>query len=270
MPSDGHLIVRELNDKEPRQSFPIGTGEIAISGTIGSLWRVELAARDWWMDPATVTIPASATTIVRPIYRAATLSGRLAGVASEKLPQSLKIVVEAPPWAPRALANGVEFHCSVAPAGAWTCPVPATPLDVAIIASGYVPEYRWNVNAEPGSTVDAGTIRLREGGSATAWVSPVRDSQRGPEAVRALLRRVMPPASSPQTQRLAAPVAEAAVAANGFVQLAPVPPGRYMLVVSAEGFATCRICPSDIFEDRETTLRRPIELNRPVPVAIHV
>ncbi|HYO78525.1 MAG TPA: carboxypeptidase regulatory-like domain-containing protein [Thermoanaerobaculia bacterium] len=43
-----------------------------------------------------------------------------------------------------------------------------------------------------------------------------------------------------------------------------------MLEVSAEGFATSRIFPLEIFEDRETTLRRPIELNRPVPVAIHV
>jgi hypothetical protein len=64
------------------------------------------------------------------------------------------------------------------------------------------------------------------------------------------------------------PVAEASAAANGFLQLAPLPAGTYALELQADGFAATRIFPIDVIENRETTLRRAVELHKPVKVSV--
>ncbi|HEX8254754.1 MAG TPA: carboxypeptidase-like regulatory domain-containing protein [Thermoanaerobaculia bacterium] len=245
-----------------------------MRGAPASVWRVELAAPGWWMDPVTVTLPPSSTTVQLPLFRVATYRGTLAGRPHAKIPNTLILVVESPPWSAHAVRNGAEFQCPVATDGSWTCTVPATKLGFAIIAADYVPEYRWDIHLRPGKVGDAGVIRLREGGSVSAWIAPIAAQADVPPAqrpqVQAIVNRLVPSIPSAVTQRLMQPVAEAVVAPNGFVQLAPIDAGTYALEFRATGFATARIFPLTIIENRETTLRRAIELSAPVRVSVTV
>lgn len=267
----GAVVARPWSGEGIERSVPIKPGPLTFSGETGSRWRVELAAPGWWMAPLDVTLSPSGGPIPMRVWPAATVAGKLSGAAPGKLPASLRLVVEAPPWArAERIARGTELPCSVDVSGAWRCSVPAETLDVAIIAAGYVPEYRWNVRPAPGRVTDLGAVRLREGGSVALWLSPESNDASRKAGAWATVRRQVPPEPSAVTQRLAQPVAEAAVAANGFAQLAPIPAGSYVLEAGAKGFATTRIFPVEVLDGRETVLRRPVELAPPIRVVIRV
>ncbi|HEX2060846.1 MAG TPA: hypothetical protein VHK90_08890, partial [Thermoanaerobaculia bacterium] len=55
----GTLIVRPSGGDGGERKLPITSGSPSFSATPGSRLRVELVSRDWWFDPADVTVPPS-------------------------------------------------------------------------------------------------------------------------------------------------------------------------------------------------------------------
>ncbi|HYO76834.1 MAG TPA: carboxypeptidase regulatory-like domain-containing protein [Thermoanaerobaculia bacterium] len=237
-----------------------------------SAWRVELHSEEWWMEPVDVTASSAGTNVSLSVWPLTTFSGRLIGNGAAPLPSSVSVIVEAAPWreTENQIARGITFQCPVLrPAGTWSCRLPRARLDLAIVAAGFIPEYRWGVDLTARGSFDAGPVVLREGGSLVAWLVP--DSRRtGEKKATATLRREVARDPSPAARQLAAPVAEAMVEANGFIQLAPVPEGRYVLEVKAPGSAIERIYPVQVFHRRESALRRPIQLSDPIALSVAV
>ena len=225
------------------------------------------------MDPVTVTAREPAAAVPLHVWPSATVTGRLKDLPPGKIPTALKLVVEAPPWRDfdkQPIPRGTEFRCAVSREGAWKCEVPALKLDLAVAAAGYVREYRWNVRLSPGAETDLGAITLREGGSVVAWLQPETQAAGREAGAWAALTRPVPVHASRVVRDLARPVAEARFDANGFVQLAPVPAGTYVLEVGAKAFATDRAFPVEVREGRETALRRGIVLGRPLSATFAV
>lgn len=271
-PLSGTLVVRPSGGDGDERTLPVNAKSLSLSAQPGSRLRVDLISPDWWLDPHDVTVAPSGGAVRLRVWPRATITGQFTGVPLEKMPGSLKLVVEAPPWreGQDAIARGTELRCQAGDSGRWSCAGPATKLDLVAIASGYVPQYRWGVQLTPGGTTDLGTVALREGGAVAAWLSPASLEASRKSAPRAVLRRQVPPEPSATTQRLAQPVAEAAIGANGFVQLAPVAEGAYVLEFRANGFATTKIFPLEVKAGRETVVRRPVELAPPIRIAIRV
>ena len=167
------------------------------------------------------------------------------------------------------IARGTTFECPLAGDGTWTCELPAATLDLAVGQKGFTPTYLWGVKVSAENPVSVGAILMRRGASFTAWLD--RDTMKAlKHPARARLVRLVSPEATQMISRLSTPVAEGTFDGRGSVQLAPLPPGVYVLEVVAAGFATTRVPHVEIFEGGESTLRRPIELRPPLEVVVTV
>jgi hypothetical protein len=132
-----------------------------------------------------------------------------------------------------------------------------------------VPHYLWDLGLTAGQTQRLGTIAFRRGASLTAYLER-RIAQQLDTPARARLIRPVPAVPSETTARLSVPVAEGTFDKRGFVQLAAIPAGQYVLQVDAKGFAPANIGPLEIYEGKESAFRKAIELFPPVQVSVTV
>jgi carboxypeptidase family protein len=209
--------------------------------------------------------------VVLPAFQTGVVRGRFTTANNLPMPKIARLVVETPPDPknPPEIPRNTTFECPVDDAGAWSCRVPATALDVAVVIEGFIPVYRWDLKADPARDTLLGTIQLRRGASFVAWLdSKSAKSLTGPAKAR-LLRGV---SSDPSitAARLAAPVAEATFGKRGGVQLADIPPGVYLLEITAPGFAPSRTYPVEILDQREAVLRHPIVLEPPLTLRLTI
>ncbi|HYI08269.1 MAG TPA: carboxypeptidase-like regulatory domain-containing protein [Thermoanaerobaculia bacterium] len=136
-------------------------------------------------------------------------------------------------------------------------------------APAMTPHYRWDVAVADGRPTDLGTFRLRPGASFVAYLDG--DTVRLlTKPARARLFRPVGAVASETAARLALPVAEAEFTSRGWVQLALLPPGTYVLEVSAEGFAPAQIGSIEIYEGKESSFRKAIALFPPLRVSVTV
>jgi Carboxypeptidase regulatory-like domain len=232
-----------------------------------SVWDVELRSDGWWAAPASITAGVSGAV---DVWRTARVRGRVVVPKGTELPREITIAVERPPQ--RAIAASppaASFPCTVAADGAFVCQIPAGMVDVAVRAKGFAPVYRWNVTVDPAKANDLATITLRKGGSLLAWLD--RDSA-GELAIPARARLIRQTSLHPSevSARLSVPVAESDFSKRGNVQLTGLAPGAYALEVSAPGFAKTVMAPIEIYEGKETAIRNPIVLQRPVEVGLRI
>lgn len=270
-PLEGTLVLLSANDQTQFREWPVGSGPLVIRENPGSTWRAELRADSWWMDAVELTFRDTAQAVALPIWPTATLVGSVTKSDSLSLPSELKVAVETRPFGrvQPILPRGTEFRCPVdREGGTWSCRLPAATFDLVVLASGYVPRYRWDVALAPGTTLDLGAVDLREGGSLVAWLQPQTERDAPKQPARAVLKRQVAEDPSPAAQRLRVPLADAVFDPRGFVQLAPLPAGKYMLEVSAPGFAIARVFPIEIFEGRESGIRRPIVLSPAIRLSL--
>lgn len=188
-------------------------------------------------------------------------------------PETITLAIESPPQpaiAP-AIARGTKFSCPVGDRGRWSCFLPAAKLDLILRSTGMTPHYRWDVDVKPHVKTDLGAFRLRPGASFVAWLDrTVADRMSKQKPARARLLRPVAATASATTARLGVPIAEGTFDGRGWLQLAPLPAGSYILEVLAEGFAPARIAPIEIFDGKESSFRKLIELFPPIQVKIAI
>lgn len=268
IPVNGTLTVSQVGEPSVRQEFALQSGTAIAELPPEPEWTLRLDADGWWAAPQIITAGAASPIIV-PAWRTGVVRGRFVAARASPMPKAARLVIESPPdlRAPPEIARHTTFDCPVENFGAWSCRIPATTLDVAVVVGGFIPVYRWDVKVDQAHDTILGDIPLRRGASFVAWLDgeSVR-SLEGPAKAR-LLRGV---GNDPSitTARLAAPVAEATFGRRGGVQLADIPPGVYVLEVTAQGFAPSRIHPIEIREQREAVLRWPILLERPLTLRL--
>lgn len=268
----GAIVLQSTNDKSISRRVNL-TSNVVLSEKSGSEWDLSLDAKGFWALPQRVVFPAKdvSSPYALPVWRTGTLQGQVKVPDPQPAtPIALKVVVASRPD-PRVapeIPRGTSFDCATENIGQWKCTVPATLLDVAVRAESYAPYHKWDVKIPVGGVVDLGTVKLQKGASLLAWLDS-DFAKRVQVPVQALLRYEAAPAPSATAMRLALPVAEGVFTKKGVVQLAPVGPGRYILEVLAKGYAPVRI-PAQLYEGRETTPRRSIELMPALGIRLHL
>lgn len=264
--ASGTLLIRPAGEGEPT-SVPVCNGLADLPGGVASTSTLELDAHGYWMPPQPLPAPGDQGSTVLRVWRTAPVRGRFKlQDAKDELPKTFNLVFDSPPLAAPAIPSGSSIECPVAPDGSWTCQAPATTLDLILRAKGFTPHYQWDVKVLPNAPPLAAVV-LRRGASFVAWIDRNLAKNLEKPAQARLVRMAMAD-PSPLGQRLTQPVAEAAFNRRGMVQLTGVPPGMYALEVSAPGFATARMENIEIFEQRESSLRRSIELKPPITLTL--
>ncbi len=261
----GAVVLQSIADQSVVRRVNLNASSLQITGQPASEWDLRLEAKGFWALPQRVVFPAKdgSTAYAMDVWRTGTLQGQLKLPAPQQpasAPAAVRIVVASRPE-PRVtpkIPRGTSFDCSTEMSGQWKCALPATLLDVGVRVEGYAPHHKWDVTIPVGGVIDLGTVKLQKGASVVAWLDS--DFARRVEVpVRALVRHEAAPAASATALRLAVPVAEGVFARKGVVHLAPIAPGRYILEIQAKGYASARV-PVQLYEGRETTPRRSIEL----------
>jgi len=271
VPVAGSLVLRAAGTASPR-IVGASSGKIPIQGEAGSTWRVSLRDPNWWMPETTVVLPPNgiAQRTIR-LWRAGLLTGKYQVPAGVKFDAStLRLTIESPPQPTTTplISADTELTCSSGPDFTFSCTGPATAVDLALRLKPFVPRYWWGISLTPRTTTNLGEVILRRGASVSAFI----DAKQLPPGTtaRARLFRMTAQVPSATTARLNVPVAEQSFDRRGFVQLSPVAPGKYVLEAGADGYAPARVFPVDVYEERESTLKRLIVLQRPLDVRIAV
>ncbi|MEA2570471.1 MAG: hypothetical protein QOI24_2472 [Acidobacteriota bacterium] len=270
----GKIVLRSATDESVAHEVPLAGNGASPAEAPGTAWNVRLISPGWWTPETYVVFPAADTSEARQVraWRTGIVSGTLkSGERDLTLPSSIKLVVESPPQPsrPPEIARGTSFDCAVNTEGKWSCEIPATALDLVLRHKGFTPHYRWGVAVSAAKPLNIGTFVLRRGASFVAWLD--RDTLKSlKHPARARLVRFVSTESALTLSRLSVPVAEAPFNDRGVVQLAPLPPGLYVLEVRSEGFAPARIPRVEIFAGSESTFRTPIPLRPPIEIVVTV
>lgn len=261
------LALTNMSDRSVVREVALHDGRGSATEAAGTEWQIAIPQPDFWTPATTVVFPAAGgVTQSIDVWR----TGVLTGSVSSPHPGQLSLHADAPVEgiAP-AIARGTSFPCTVTENGTFACTLPATKLNLVLRAPGMTPHYLWDVAVIAGETRNLGRFVLKPGGSFTARLDKTIAAQLERPA-RARLLRPVADLQTESTARLSVPAAEADFDKRGFVQLAPLGAGRYVLEVRAEGFAKATIGPVDIYDGKETAYRKLIELFPPVKATIAI
>jgi hypothetical protein len=268
----GAVLLRYPKTGGVARRIDVARWPLPIEEVTAGEWDVALESTGFWALPQHVVVPASGVPvpIVLPVWRTGTLQVQLALDAPVPTPPPVvRVTVTSRPDPRQApeIPRETSFDCAAAGKDAWTCTLPASMLDVAIRVTGYAPHHIWDLKVEPGRTTNRGPIRIQKGASLLAWLD--NDfARRVTVPVRAVVRyETAAPSQTLTSMRLRAPVTEGVFNKKGVVLLSPLPAGRYILEAQAKGYAPLEI-PAQLFEGRETTPRRSIELSPAVKVRL--
>jgi hypothetical protein len=243
-------------------------GRGALSVAIGSEWDVSSGDDAFWMAPRRITA-AEGTIVALVLWPTARIKGRLVVPEGEKKPDTVSFVVETLPAQTADIPRGTKFECPADTSGGFLCTLPAAARHVVLRIPAMTPHYFWEIGLKPGQTRDLGNIALKRGASFTAYLErDVAQTLKAP--ARARIVRPVAAVPSETAARLSVPVAEAEFDRRGFVQLAPLPAGTYNVEIRAKDFATRVIGPLEIYEGKETSFRKAIELFPPLQVRIAI
>lgn len=233
------------------------------------VWILELDADGFWAPREIVTHGD------RGVRLRAWPTGRLRGEvtvpAGEAEPQELVVRFESaatedegdPRAVPRATAE-----CPVED-GTFDCEVPAGELDVRLRARGFVSHYRFGLEVPVHGSLDLGSLGLRPGASLVGSVA-VDEGRLSPEdCVVALAPQTAGAVNTRREERRQQGAAlDAAVRSDGFFHFEGIAPGAYRLSASQPGYATTEVTQVSVLPRSETTLERPLLLQRPVALEL--
>jgi hypothetical protein len=153
---------------------------------------------------------------------------------------------------------------------AWGCDLPSGQLDLRLAASGFIPQYLWNVRVTPGKLANLGTFGLTRGSSVVGRVETANRAPIAPSCSVELLPSGLALSRREDLTSSSPGVRSTKVGVRGFFQLDGVTPGSYALAVSQPGFARTLFTPVVVERDRETRLAEPLVLTPPLHLEVEV
>jgi hypothetical protein len=243
-------------------------------------WHVVTSSRGFWSEGVTALVTPNATTEIRiRVWPTRTIQANLVHAGSVA-PPSLTM---APHF--RGSPQEAEEHrvpvgvarCKVGGAEA-SCEVPASRLDIRLLAPGLMPEYYWDVVLTPRATVALGRFRLEAGGSVIGFARdaggrPARAARvelhtQAGSAIQSPPRSGSQPSGALEARRERHPL-ETTTNARGFFQIRRVVPGEYRLIAmdTADAAAETSL---DVAENRETALPDFLSLESPIALDVTV
>src|ERR1041385_6613360 len=269
-PVEGTITFREVMG--PPASVVLNCcspATMAVALPTKTAWEVVPALHGAWAAHQFVVIPnATPVTVSLPIWPVSTLSGRFEKPPDVSLPSKFTITLRDPPGRVSGIAFSDAFECPIASDGRWSCDVPAATVDLLLTIGGFVPMQKWELSLGAGQRRDLGILKLRKGASLSGWIRLAQGKLTDGTGKAAIVPLAASGGSAAIAGRLARPIAETAIQKNGYFQMVGVPPGQYAIRVTYPGFGVETLLPVQIFGGRETTIRKPIVLQRPVTVKV--
>jgi hypothetical protein len=226
-------------------------------------WELRAEAGGYYSAPISTEVTASSSAVTIDFYPAVLLRGTLQtgkGDRPRELTAEVRPVVraderqETPNATVTCRMNGDRFSCLV----------PAGLVDLRIGAPGFVPFYRWNVDAPP-SQLELGAVALKRGSSFTGDVA--YDEKSLPlNRVRVIAKRDSS-ASVALRERLALDTAVASPNARGRFSM-PLAPGDYIVQAALDGLVS-DARPVHVVDGSEAQLREPLILHPPRRLTLH-
>jgi Carboxypeptidase regulatory-like domain len=268
VPHAGEPASRIRETKELSLKAP---GEILVDLAPGRVWRLEVQAEGYWA-PEQLVVPAGKgeDEVVFRLLPAGTLKAKIEPPRGGEAPSELSVRFRPAPGSGKRsdLPEEAMLACPVKE-GTWTCVVPAGRLDLRIKGGGMTPLHFWGTEIQAARVKDLGVLALRQSASVAGWIE--REDGGGPlQAVRVELapQGMGLPDSPEDSKRMRSLAQETRSNERGFFQFEGVPPGSYVVKVSADGFAPARVAPVAVREGLHTEILEPIILGRPVSLEV--
>lgn len=234
---DAALQVRVEDSTQVVRRGAITNGVAEFDVPVG-LYTIVVDEAGYWSPRGAVYVPAGGLVHRLPVYRAATLFGRVNGDSAPASLTARFILADAPE------ALSAETRCAIEN-DRWACTVPAARLDVSVKAPGFIARHRFDVDAAR-APVDFGTIELRRGASLVGYVAFAGKSRGNlKNAVVRLQRREVE--------------LEVRTNARGFFHFDGIAPGDYTLDAALEDLSSAQQHVR-IMADLEAELRDPLLL----------
>jgi hypothetical protein len=243
--------------------LPVGV-ELEISGELPGFWVQR--------QLLTVTRSDEAPRLLVELWPLGILSGSLRLATQEgELPTEVMVrTMIVPAVLGRPPSPAGVLTCPVDKEGRWSCQLPAGTVDLAIVAAGFTPHYRWGVEVPPLATRKLPPLELRQGASIAGWVA-IDGGKIDPESCVA---RLLPAADRRSDLKQAllssATAVETKVGGDGFLQFKDLLPGNYALEVRQEGYATKTVDLIQVAARTETFLKEPVILTAPLSLRLEI
>jgi|GEM_PF-5134265 len=234
-PEDGLLLV--ARPPEDVEAEPIANAvsspsvaPMSLPEPIGAGWTVTCKGDGVWC-PTRVLLDETPR-LRLPVFPQTSFEASLQPPRGEALPETLELLIEGwilqegrPPVGFTVPANSEEGRLS------WAGP--ARRQDLRITTEGWVPLYRWDVEATPDSSVKLGPLELVRGGSVCGFAEHARSGE-----ILANLEVRLQPAVDPQAvlppeeeERMLRLERQSSTNDRGFFQIAGVPAGGYRMTL---------------------------------------
>lgn len=261
---------RAARDRAPstlrREVSVPGRQELTLDA--GTTYRIRIEADGFWSAPAYVASEEGARA-VRPLslFPTGEVITRVAG-----LPRGGADVLSARFRSPalelrETLAGTTD--CRIEDSLA-RCELPAGRFDLRLVAEGFVPQYLWGVELEPGGRLDLGRLTFERGSSVAGWVvarAPAKPAQATAHLLP-LFSGAIP--RTADRRRLEELERSAEVDERGFFQVAGVEPGSYRLEIRHPTHTALPLGPLQVLPERGLEIGEPIELQPPVDLTLWI
>lgn len=274
-PLEGTLRLRPTAGAEKPVSVPVtkGSRQATVALPANTTWEVTPDFERFWALPSPIRVrgPQEKSSYILGLWPKARLAGRVAVEPGERIPAKISVKLRAA-RVPSRQADVPEamVDCPVGTDGKWLCELPATLLDLAVRAEGFVPHHRWEVRLPRDRTVDLGRLQLKKGASVSGWVEAEDGALEPARASVRLSPFVAPGAGLAAAEKVRNASVETTVNANGFFQFAGVAPGTYAVEVRQPGFAPAKASPLEVWPGSATSLTHPLLLKRPLRIELRL
>jgi hypothetical protein len=252
--------------RKPR-TVATSTGSATIPLQSGT-WIVRAHADGFWSRPEVVVVRNVPATIQLDLYAASTLTAKVSTMGRDVLPTEATVYVQTPPQSEEAATMSASIPCPIA-ANIMRCTIPAGKFDLAVRVPGFLSHYAWDLKAPEDRTTDLGHVRLQRGSSLSGSVR----MPRGEPSAKGVTVTLRPMAAVEENDRLherrRISHATSTVSHRGFFHFA-ARPGAYTVQATRGGDLISAEIEVSVADGRESVLREPLELARPLTARIQV
>jgi hypothetical protein len=232
-------VCAERCDAQARVVHASAGLEFEVDAPFGVDWDIQLASPERCWSPVVRVNWSSESPLQIPVYRAATVSGKLRGEHGD-----LEASFDPP---------SAKEKCSIRSDGRFLCRIPSGVRDLKLAVDGASPWYFWDVDTT--RDVDVGELVPRLGASLSGSVDSSRKN------VVVTLRPRMFAESHDTAAQSRLQTFKAEPNSRGFFQFSGLPPGTYTIEAAAPSASPSIPVDIEVREPREYALETKLRLN---------
>lgn len=273
--ADGAVVAavaeaRGVGDSSARvESLAAVPGKAVLNLLPGISWTISVQVKGLWAPDVRVVPVGRGEPVILRLRRTGTVRGSLLPPRGEISTGPVAIRFES-----STDAHGVDpiprssRECAVHE-GEFRCELPQGRLDLRLKARGYMPQYRWAIDIQPGRVLSLGAFPLLRGSSLAGRVQTANGLPIDRTCTVALSPSLIrsPPAGTRQGGELSR---QTTVAGNGFFQFDHVAAGSYSLTARQQGFSKTVLAPVIVEKDRDVEISRPLTLTPPLRLVVNL